>query len=213
MPGLLLHLYFGKMIYEKIGKEFNIDKADFLSGCLIPDMTIDKRKSHYRVPASVGGYYVPKIDIVKKEILDLNNSVKLGIYCHLYLDYHFFENYIFKDYTWENGIVTNPKNSLTWTYEKFFDRTGIYHAYGELNSLLLNNGVITLKDVAIIPENLPLTNIEMFDNRKERSWLKEFNEYLKENNPYTDKMLDYSDTVRFIRLLVPEFINDITKSS
>lgn len=212
MPGLLLHLCFGKMIYEKANEKLKLDKADFLSGCLIPDMTTDKRKSHYRVPASVGGYFVPQMDTVKKELLDLNNSVKLGIYAHLYLDYHFFENFIFKNYIWENGIVINPRNNLKWTYEDFFDRSGIYHSYGELNSLLFNKGDITPNDVSIIPEILPLTNIEIFDNRREKAWLQEFNGYLEEKCEYTGNLLDYEDTIRFIRQLVPKFIKDINYS-
>ena len=84
MPGLLLHLAFGKMIYDKIGNNYSIDKSDFLSGCLIPDMTVDKKASHYRVPASITKYLVPDMERVKNDLLDLNNSLYLGIYCHLY---------------------------------------------------------------------------------------------------------------------------------
>lgn len=209
MPGLLLHLTFGNMIYNKIGKEINLDKRDFLSGCLIPDMTVDKKTSHYRVPASITKYLVPDMERVKKELFDINNSLYLGIYCHLYLDYHFFENYIFKKYKWENGFVTVPHSNYTLSETDFFDRSGIYTAYGELNRLLLNDKKITNSDLDIIDEILPNTNIEFFDKRKEKSWKQELNEYFITENEYSGKILEYSEVISLLQNLTNSFIDNI----
>ena len=213
MPGLLLHLSFGKMVFNKIGKELNIDKSDFLSGCLIPDMTVDKKTSHYRVPASITKYLVPDMEKVNNDLLDLNNSLNLGIICHLYLDHHFFENYIFKKYKWENGLVTVPHSGLKMSEEEFFKSgNGIYKAYGELNHLLLNDGKITKDDLDIISENLPNTSIEVFDNRKEKSWKKELSEYFITETEYLGQILDYNDVVMLLENLVNPFINSITRT-
>ena len=213
MPGLLLHLTFGKMIYDKIGKELNVDKGDFLSGCLIPDLTVDKKASHYRVPASITKYLVPEMDRVKNDLLDLNNSLYLGIYCHLYLDHHFFENYIFKKYKWEKGFVTVPHSELVLSEEEFFKSgNGIYKAYGELNHLLLSDGKITMNDLDIINEILPNTSIDVFDNRKEKGWKTELYEYLTTENEYLGQILDYYDVVAFLENLVEPFINSITRA-
>ena len=210
MPGLLLHLSFGKMIYEKIGVKYNIDKSDFLSGCLIPDMTVNKKVSHYRVPASITKYYVPEMERVKTDLFDLNNSLKLGIYCHLFLDYHFFESYIFKKYKWENCFVTVPFSKVTLSEDEFFKSgNGIYAAYGELNHLLLNDEIITCEDLDIIPEILPNTNIEIFDKRREKSWKAELNEYLSNENEYSGEILDYNQVISLLDELTDLFINNI----
>ena len=211
MPGLLLHLTYGKMIYDRIGKNLNIDKSEFLSGCLIPDMTVDKRTSHYHVPASITKYLVPDMERVNNDLLDLSNSLYLGIICHLYLDHHFFENYIFKKYKWENGFVTVPHSGYRLSEEEFFKSgNGIYKAYGELNHLLLNDGKITMDDLNIIDENLPNTNIDIFDRRREKSWKTELCEYFTTENEYLGQILDYNDVVSLLECLVTPFINSIT---
>lgn len=209
MPGLLLHLAFGKMIYEKIGDKLKLDKSDFLSGCLIPDMTIDKKFSHYRVPASITKYLVPDMEKVKRDLFDINNSLCLGIYSHLFLDYHFFEGFIFKKYKWENGYVTTPFNDYTVSEDDFFARDGIYSAYGELNHLLLNDGKISYKDLDIIPEILPNTNIDKFDKRHKKGWRAELDEYLSNTNEYSGNLLDYNQVISLLEELTDLFINNI----
>lgn len=210
MPGLLLHLAFGKMIYDKIGNNYSIDKSDFLSGCLIPDMTVDKKASHYRVPASITKYLVPDMERVKNDLLDLNNSLYLGIYCHLYLDHHFFENYIFKKYRWEKGYVTVPHSGYILSEAEFFKSgNGIYKAYGELNHLLLRDGKITNDDLSIIKEYLPNTKIDIFDIRREKTWKNELNEYLTTENEYLGQILDYNDVILLLENLTDMFINNI----
>lgn len=210
MPGLVLHLTFGNMIYEKVGKKYGIDKKDFLSGCLIPDMTVDKKTSHYRVPASITKYLVPDMDRVKADLFDINNSLYLGIYCHLFLDYHFFENYIFKDYIWSDGYVTAPHSNYTLSEEEFFKSgQGIYKAYGELNRPILESGKISYNDLDIIDEYLPNTNIEKFDTRREKTWKRELNEYFINENEYLGKILDFESVISFLENATKNFIDDI----
>ena len=51
MPGILYHLTFAEEVYKSLGKKLKIDKIDFMAGNLIPDLAIDKKKSHYRTKA------------------------------------------------------------------------------------------------------------------------------------------------------------------
>lgn len=48
MPGILYHLSFAEEVYRKLGTITQFDKIDFMSGNLIPDLAIDKKKSHYQ---------------------------------------------------------------------------------------------------------------------------------------------------------------------
>ncbi|MBR2024845.1 MAG: hypothetical protein IKA02_03430, partial [Clostridia bacterium] len=164
---------------------------------------------HYRVPASITKYFVPDMEKVKKDLLDVNNSLYLGIYCHLFLDYHFFENYIFKKYKWENGYVTVPHSNYKLSENDFFDKSGIYTAYGELNNLLLKSGKITKEDLSIIDEYLPDTNIDVFDKRREKTWIRELNEYLVTENEYSGKILHFDNVIPLLENLADTFINNI----
>ena len=95
MPGIIYHLAFAEEVYRHLAKKNAVNQLEFFSGNLIPDLVVaeNKNKSHYRVPASVQGFVVPNMEAVKKDLYDLNNSLKMGMYCHLYLDYHFFETF------------------------------------------------------------------------------------------------------------------------
>ena len=86
MPGIIYHLSFAEEVYRNINKPIN--NVEFFSGNLIPDLVIDKKLSHYRIPASTPGFEVPDMGVVKSNLYDINNAINIGMYCHLYLDYH-----------------------------------------------------------------------------------------------------------------------------
>ena len=110
MPGTVMHLTLGQMVYKGI-KELGLDKTEFLNGNILPDEAQDKGASHYRVPSTVKGYMLPDMDTVKEELLRLDDSYKLGAFCHLYFDYHFFEDYLFPMFIWEyeNDKITKKR--------------------------------------------------------------------------------------------------------
>lgn len=98
MPGILYHLSFAEEVYRNLPSNLQIDKVKFMSGNLLPDLAIDKQKSHYRKEASLKGFYIPEMEIVKKELYIPKNPIKFGMYCHLYLDYHFIEDFLIHEF-------------------------------------------------------------------------------------------------------------------
>ena len=88
MPGLLIHFAFIEELY-RIAPCLTLDKIRFMSGSLIPDLAKNKNLSHYRREASSKGFFVPEMEAVRKDLFVPNDPIKLGMFCHLYLDYHF----------------------------------------------------------------------------------------------------------------------------
>ncbi len=214
MPNILTHLAFAEEVLRYIGNRVN--KLEFLSGNLIPDLAIDKKASHYRTSASVQGFVVPNMKEVKKELYDKNNSIFFGMYCHLYLDYHFIETYLIPEFTWnkDNMMVINPRNSKSWTVKDFFAKPSeggiLYQGYNELNYMLLGNGHhIKMQTLAELPSILPSTGLAVFDTRKECTWREELNVYLSQNVfSYTGEILAYSRFWNSILLIAEKFIKE-----
>ena len=51
MPGFLMHLVEGEMILNNLKKQINISKTfkeEFMLGCILPDVTSDKERTHFR---------------------------------------------------------------------------------------------------------------------------------------------------------------------
>ena len=208
MPGLLLHVAFA----EKICKGLEISKPnEFISGNIIPDLTKDKQLSHYRVRASQKGFLVPEMGQVKKDLFVLNNPIKFGMYCHLYLDHYFIEDYLIPHFIWDydNMKVTNPRNEKSWNVKKFFSDDGIYSSYTEINSLLLKDKHISLKKLMELPDLLPETGIEMFDDRHNRTWKSEIKEYLSQGKEYTGDIFDYKKLCNFIDDTAEKLMKDV----
>lgn len=212
MPGIIYHLAFAEEVYRNINKTIN--NVEFFSGNLIPDLVIDKKLSHYRIPTSTPGFEVPDMNVVKNELYDINNAINLGMYCHLYLDYHFINNYIIPEFIWDtsNNKVINPRNGLEWPVSQFWapaSKGGImYKGYTQINRLMFENGHISKKTLDILPDILPSTGIPIFDNRRELSWRDELNSYLAENEPYTGEILDYDRLWSSISSIAKKFVNE-----
>ena len=109
MPGILYHVSFAEVVYRMI--KVKLDKIDFFSGNLVPDLALDKKTSHFRIPASVEGFVIPDLKRAKKELLDVKSAMNIGIYCHLYLDYYFIEDFLIPSFIWDeaNMMVINPQ--------------------------------------------------------------------------------------------------------
>ena len=46
MPGYLYHLLFAKKVYERLTSYIELDELNFFSGNLIPDLALNKERSH-----------------------------------------------------------------------------------------------------------------------------------------------------------------------
>lgn len=209
MPGTLLHLAFAQDVYQQCS--FPINKLDFMCGNLIPDETNDKHFSHYRIPYGITGFFVPVLERAQKELLFKDDSQKLGMYCHLYLDYHFITNFLLKEFVWDYDkmAVTNPRNNRVWTLNEFFSKNGFYFAYSEMNHLLIENKTINMSMVNSIPTILPMTGMPIFDDRRSLNWKDELYGYLSEDVPYTGEILDYYRLMEFIKRTAKQFVEEI----
>lgn len=206
------HLAFAEEIYRHL--ESPVNDVEFFAGNLIPDLVPDKKASHFRMPASVQGFEVPDMNEVKKNLYDKSNSITLGMYCHLYLDYHFIESYLIPEFIWnvDKMEVINPRNGNVWSVKQFFAKPAnggiLYNSYTQINKLLLSEKHIKMETVETLPDILPPTNIPLFDTRREKTWREELNGYLSEDAPYTGEALDYHRLWNSISTIAEKFVNE-----
>ena len=184
---------------------------DFLAGNLIPDLSTDKKRSHFRVDASMEGFVVPNLKAVRNIFFRLKNPLLFGCYTHLWLDYHFIEDMLIPSFEWDvdNQEVRNPRNGMTWSQQVFFSQQGLYGAYTELNTILIENGLICLPTLHRLPEYLPETGIPVFDRRRHKTWRAELDSYLAENRSYTGDILAYDEFVQKLQYFADAFVQDV----
>ena len=87
MPNMSGHMAIAKRVSDIL----NIKDKNFYIGNLLPDLYLDKKKSHYKIQGTK--YLIPDIDYVKNN-LDLKNIKNLGYLCHLLLDKYYLEEYL-----------------------------------------------------------------------------------------------------------------------
>jgi hypothetical protein len=210
MPGILYHLSFAEEVYRNLSSHTELDKVSFMAGNLIPDLAIDKKKSHYRKKASIDGFFVPDMELVKKELLVPKDPIKFGMYCHLYFDMYFINDFLIPEFIWdvENMKVINPRNYMEWDVPTFFSQNGMYGAYTEINQLLVRDGHVSMHTIAEIPEILPTTGMDVFDKRREKSWKTELNEYIAEKKSYTGNIFDYERLWKSIEKISCQFTRE-----
>lgn len=213
MPGILYHLSFAEEVYRKLAPVMSLDKVSFMAGNLIPDLATDKKQSHYRKKASVDGFFVPEMELVKRDLFVPEDSVKFGMFCHLYLDYYFIEEFLIPEFIWdvETMRVINPRNNKEWDVKTFFSHSGMYGAYTEINQLMVRDGHVSLSTVKEIPEILPNTGIAVFDTRRDKTWKAELEEYLAQKKDYTGEIFDYDRLWSCIERIATQFVQEISK--
>ena len=213
MPGILYHLSFAEEVYRKLAPVMPLDKVSFLAGNLIPDLATDKKQSHYRKKASVDGFFVPEMELVKRDLFVPEDSVKFGMFCHLYLDYYFIEEFLIPEFIWdvETMRVINPRNNKEWDVKTFFSHSGMYGAYTEINQLLVRDGHVSISTVEEIPAILPNTGLTVFDARREKTWKAELDEYLAQKKEYTGEIFDYNRLWSCIERIATQFVDEISK--
>lgn len=212
MPGITYHCGFANEVHRYL-KE-SVDKKDFFAGNLIPDLALNKKASHYRIPASVSGFFIPDMKQVKKELFDKNNAIKLGMYCHLYYDYYFIEDYLIPSFIWDvpNRQVINPRNGNVWSVSEFFAKPSqggiLYNGYTQINKLMFEANHISIETLNSLPDELPVTGLPVFDERRELTWREELNGYLAEDVPYTGEALDYESLWNFTCSTASKFVTE-----
>ena len=213
MPGILYHLSFAEEVYRKLEPVISLDKVSFMAGNLIPDLATDKKQSHYRKKASVDGFFVPEMELVKRDLFVPEDSVKFGMFCHLYLDYYFIEEFLIPEFVWdvERMKVINPRNNKEWDVKTFFSHSGMYGAYTEINQLLVRDGHVSVSTIEEIPEILPNTGLTVFDARREKTWKAELDEYLAQKKEYTGEIFDYNRLWSCIERIATQFVEEISK--
>lgn len=213
MPGILYHLSFAEEVYRKLASVSFFDKTAFMAGNLIPDLAIDKERSHYRKKASVDCFFVPQMELVRRELFVTQDPIKFGMFCHLYLDYYFIEEFLIPEFIWdiERKRVINPRNNKQWDVDTFFSHSGMYGAYTEINQLLVREGHVSLSTVEEIPAILPDTGLTVFDERREKTWKAELEEYLAQKKEYTGEIFDYNKLWKCIESIATQFIHELSK--
>lgn len=210
MPGILCHLMFAEKVYRKLVSTVELNKIDFLSGNLLPDLAIDKKSSHFQVSTSIECLEIPNIHSAQNLLFDTNDSLKFGTFCHLYLDYYFIKNFLIPNFIWniDNMTIINPNTNCQWTISDFFSNNGLYGAYNEVNDLILRDGYVSSDFLSLMPNEIPKIGIDCFDNRKKKSWKQELNEYLSSTVPYTGVLLDYDTLIDFIINVANNFVKN-----
>lgn len=213
MPGILYHLSFAEEVYRKLAPVMPLDKVTFMAGNLIPDLATDKKRSHYRKKASVDGFFVPEMELVRRDLFVPKDSVKFGMFCHLYLDYYFIEEFLIPEFIWDVKTmrVINPRNNKEWDVKTFFSHSGMYGAYTEINQLLVRDGHVSVSTIEEIPEILPNTGLTVFDARREKTWKAELDEYLAQKKEYTGEIFDYNRLWSCIERIATQFVDEISK--
>ena len=213
MPGILYHLSFAEEVYRKLAPVMPLDKVSFMAGNLIPDLATDKKQSHYRKKASVDGFFVPEMELVRRDLFVPKDSVKFGMFCHLYLDYYFIEEFLIPEFIWdvETMRVINPRNNKEWDVKTFFSHSGMYGAYTEINQLMVRDGHVSISTVEEIPAILPNTGLTVFDARREKTWKAELDEYLAQEKEYTGEIFDYNRLWSCIERIATQFVEEISK--
>jgi hypothetical protein len=213
MPGILYHLSFAEEVYRKLAPVMPLDKVSFMAGNLIPDLATDKKQSHYRKKASVDGFFVPEMELVRRDLFVPEDSVKFGMFCHLYLDYYFIEEFLIPEFIWdvETMRVINPRNNKEWDVKTFFSHSGMYGAYTEINQLMVRDGHVSISTVEEIPEILPNTGLTVFDARREKTWKAELEEYLAQKKEYTGEIFDYNRLWSCIERIATQFVEEFSK--
>lgn len=211
MPGTYCHVIFADMVYRILSKDIQLDKIKFISGNIIPDLAVaSKTFTHYRKKSSIPEIFVPDMERVKNELFTLEDPIKLGMFCHLYLDYHFTQGFLIPGLTWDRPRmkIVNPRNGLEWDPETFFRKgDGVYYrAFSELNSIFIKDANV-VQTILELSEKLPNTGIEMFDVRQEDSWKKDLEKCIEE---YTGSVFDYEQVMNFMEKTAIKLATEIT---
>lgn len=118
MAGFQIHIAIGKRYLEnnKIKNE-----TDFFKGIIAPDLTSDKKLTHYsgfQDKKDLRNYLANKVNL--KEFLvnnEIDSDYQKGVFLHLLTDFLFFNYYFSKDYI-KSVTYDIFRKDLYYSYEK-----------------------------------------------------------------------------------------------
>ena len=156
---------------------------------------------------------MPSIELIKKELFIKTDPVRLGCYCHLFFDYHFFEDYAFSQFIFdkENGKITSKETGEEWGNKEFWSPRVFYSSYSVLNTPILKDGLVDLQDIYKMPEILPFINDERFDARRDKTWKSEILSFLENEGEYTKNVLEYEKVVEVLNKTADMLIQEINQ--
>ncbi len=230
MPSILYHQAFAELVFPMLKERFaNLNEIKFYTGNQIPDRVADKNATHLFVPTENEWFWAPDIKRIKKMWLDITDSVKLGIYTHLYLDHAFITQFLLKEYEYDipakevifvrklmdKKILDSEiriEKKFTISKDQFFSDAGLYGAYTEINGELLKNKKVTLQHLYDIPEELPKVGIKEFDEFKPGTWKAELMGYLAqyfaENRSYTGRIIEFKSMWGALENIAKQFTKE-----
>lgn len=178
MPGILYHESFAEVVYRMI--KVKLDKIEFFSGNLVPDLALDKKTSHFQYL----DYYFIEDFLIPSFIWDEENMMVINPLNQ-------------KSWTGERFFAKPSKGGI------------LYKGYTQINKKLIRNGYVSMDIINMIPEELPLSGISAFDIRREKSWKEELDGYLEEEAIYTGDILDYQKLCNFIDKTASKFVAEL----
>lgn len=213
MPGILIHEAIAEMVLRADKNNIIRDKVLFLSGNQIPDLAVaNKQITHARFISDNSLFEDSDIGLIRVRLLDINNPVKLGMYCHLYSDKLFVKWHLSDIYRpTADGCVINTQTLKKWKTEDFFSNNGLYGAYTALNKRIIKERLVSKKLMQSIPDNLPLTGMELYDIRVLKTWREELNEYIEETKTrvVTNKVFSWKGVVTSMHKIAESYIQEL----
>lgn len=201
MPGIFYHLACAKVLQRdgEAMREMLGDWSLFLAGNVIPDLGQTKYLSHYQTE-TYGGWLAPNLELAAKD-LDFSwqqantwrrgkEPLKLGVMCHLTLDWVFIKQFLAEKYVLEGDIVYEVNGEREWAVKKFLSKEGLYGAYSGSNVRMVKRYDL-IETLAEVPEVLPEVGTSALDNRKDEDWRKEAEGYLEGFTEYSPEILNY----------------------
>ena len=179
MPGFLYHFACSEYVLQNRSDLQNeVDRDAFLLGNVIPDLAKDKDISHFR-NVHVNGWKTPNLTVARQRLLAEPNPLRLGCYCHLFLDHFFITKHLAKRcaLVFDGRVIEFPRDRV-YDVKVFLSERGLYGSYDAGNAILINQCLLP-EDYLELPANPPLTGIDEFDNRSDKNWHTQVNRYLE----------------------------------
>lgn len=218
MPGMIEHLYFDSLIYHslsarpttKLLKNGNIklmtykqviNRERFMLAGIMPDLADSKYKSHYKYLNQKLGMYIPDLYLADRAISRVRNdwSVRSGLYAHIYLDQKFMMNFVVPKFYWDakHQKITSKATDKVFSADDFFSSEGLFKAYGEVATAILDRDLLKMKAIETLPDELPEVNI--LEMQPVWQWRDKFNYFVENRQEETNEIFSVSEAIDFIR--------------
>ena len=212
MPGYILHLTAAKMFLDH-------SENDFYVGNLLPDVTSDKKVSHFRNPEYEENMIeYPDLELFRNKYRDyLDDPCVYGYYFHLYVDNKFFSEYFPSRFTLlddELNRVCKRKDTAKVRIEAtgeliarddFFSEKYYYGDFTKMNNYLIDRFGIQF-DFQVPKENRRIDEVNYEDLNRVMEELKVFTETPIEEI-HNLKVFQIEDLLDFLKRIVEEWNN------